>query len=76
MLSREKRATRLGREEGLAVGLEEGLERGRAEGREEGVAIGQERLQLEIARKMVNAGKPFSEISEFTGLTQEQLQSL
>jgi predicted transposase/invertase (TIGR01784 family) len=59
-LSARKRALRLGREEGLA----------------EGLAEGRAKNTLEIARKMKNAGKPFSEISEFTGLTQEQIQSL
>ena len=55
-LAAQKRALRLGREEGLAKGLEEG--------------------KLEIARKMKNAEKPFSEISEFTGLSPEVIDSL
>ena len=51
-LSSQKRAQRLGREEG------------------------REEEKLEIARKMKYAGKQFSEISEFTGLSQEQIQNL
>ena len=59
-LSRENRARRKGRAEGHAEG--------RAEGREE--------ANLEIARKMKNAGKPFSEISEFTGISLEQIEGI
>jgi len=44
----------------------EGLAEGREEGRAEGI--------LEIARKMKNAGRPLSEIAEFTGLPIEILE--
>ena len=43
-----------------------GEEKGRTEGRAEGI--------LEIARKMKNAGRPLSEIAEFTGLPIETLE--
>ena len=46
-------------------GREDGLEKGHKEGREEGI--------LEIARKMKNAGRPISEITEFTGLSPETI---
>jgi predicted transposase/invertase (TIGR01784 family) len=71
-LAAQKRALRLGREEGL----KEGLEEGREEGLEEGLKKGRAENTLEIARKMKYAGMRFSEISEFTGLAQEQIQSL
>ena len=75
-LAAQKRALRLGREEGLAKGLEEGHEKGRKEGRAEGRMEGRSENTLEIARKMKIAEKPFSEISEFTGLSPEVIESL
>ena len=62
--------------EGRAKGREEGHAEGLAEGREEGLAEGLAEKQLEIARKMKNAGRPVSEISEFTGLTPEAVEKL
>jgi len=44
----------------------------RRKGRTEGHA----EKALEIARKMKNAGRPFSEITEFTGLTLEDIEKL
>ena len=54
--------------EGLAEGRTEGL----AEGRTEGLAEG----KLEVARKMKHAGRPLSEIVEFTGLPAETVKNL
>ena len=56
------------REEGLAIGRAEGHTEGRAEGRTEG--------KLDIARKMKNAGRPLSEISEFTGLEIQAIEEI
>ena len=50
-------------------GHAESLQKGRAEGLAEGHAD----KALEIARKMKNAGRPLSEIAEFTGLTIETI---
>ena len=47
----------------------ESLRKGHAEGLAEGHAD----KALEIARKMKNAGRPLSEIAEFTGLTIETI---
>jgi predicted transposase/invertase (TIGR01784 family) len=55
-------AKREGREEGLKEGLKKGHTEGRAES------------MLEIARKMKNAGRPLSEIEEFTGLPPEIIE--
>jgi DNA-binding Lrp family transcriptional regulator len=35
-----------------------------------------EARELEIAQKMKNAGRPFSEIAEFTGLSAETIERL
>jgi predicted transposase/invertase (TIGR01784 family) len=56
--------------------MREGMEKGRAVGHAEGKAEGRTEGKLEIARKMKKAGRPFSEITEFTGLTPEALEKL
>jgi len=57
--------------------LVEAKRRGHAEslqkGRAEGLAEGHADKALEIARKMKNAGRPLSEIAEFTGLPVETI---
>jgi len=42
----------------------------------EGMEKGMEKKTLEIARKMKNAGKPLSEITEFTGLPTETIEQM
>jgi predicted transposase YdaD len=59
--------------EGRAEGLNEGRMEGRAEGRADGRAEGRADEKLEIARKMKAAGRPLSEIAEFTGLATETI---
>jgi predicted transposase/invertase (TIGR01784 family) len=54
----------LAKEEAEEEGLQKGLEKGRAE------------RELEFARKMKNAGRPLSEIVEFTGLSTETIEQL
>lgn len=56
------------REEGLERGLEQGLEKGLEQGRNE------ERLQL--IRKMVSRGMMPDLISDMTGLTIEEIETL
>jgi predicted transposase/invertase (TIGR01784 family) len=58
--------------EGIAKGLEEGLKKGMEEGMEKGRVD----EKLEIARRMKNAGRPLSEIAEFTGLPTETIEQL
>ena len=68
----EERGLKEGREEGRQEGREEGRQEGRAEGLEQGM----EKRTLEIARKMKAAGKPLSEIAEFTGLPAETIERM
>ena len=80
-------AQRMAREAGLAEGKAEGkiegLKEGKIEGKSEGIAegiiigeaSGNERV-LNIARKMKKANKPLTEIIEFTGLSQEEIEKL
>jgi len=51
-----------GRKEGIQQGIQEGIQQGIQEG------------MLEVARKMKAAGRPLSEIEEFTGLSKEQIK--
>jgi predicted transposase/invertase (TIGR01784 family) len=61
---RAQKAEAKAKTEGHAEGHAEGLEKGLAEGK------------LEIARKMKNAGRSFTEIAEFTGLSAETVEKL
>jgi predicted transposase/invertase (TIGR01784 family) len=63
-------------EEAQARGLAKGLAEGHAEGLAEGHAQGHAEAELEIARKMKQAGRPFSEIAEFTGLPPKTIEQL
>jgi predicted transposase YdaD len=62
--------------EGLAEGRTVGLAEGRTEGLAEGRTVGLAEGALKIARKMKKAGRPFSEIAEFTDLTPEAIEKL
>lgn len=55
-------------EEGIEKGLEKGRKEGREEGREEGIEV--------VARRMLEKGKPLTEIAEATGLTLAQIRKL
>ena len=59
---------------------EEGIEQGRSEGFAEGEKIGEERGEaskvLELAAAMKNKGYSTDEISELTGLSEEEIEKL
>ena len=55
---------------------EEGRAEGIVEGRAEGMVEGRAEEKLEIARKMKAAGRPLSEIEEFTGLPLESIERM
>jgi predicted transposase/invertase (TIGR01784 family) len=60
----------------LELDLAKARAKGRAEGMEKGLEKGFAESTLEIARKMKNAGRPFREITEFTGLSTKAIQKL
>jgi predicted transposase/invertase (TIGR01784 family) len=62
-----------GMQQGMEKGMQQGMQQGMEKGRAEGEAIGRNDEKLEIARKMKKAGRPLSEIMEFTGLPAETL---
>ena len=53
-------------------GKEEGKEEGRAEGRAEGMS----QRSLEIARNLLSLGLPVDQITQATGLTEEEIELL
>ena len=63
-----KRATEDGREEGITLGREEGITLGREEG------ILQEKR--DSAKKMLEKNIPVEDISEITGLSEEEINEL
>ncbi|MEM7535231.1 MAG: PD-(D/E)XK nuclease family transposase, partial [Chloroflexota bacterium] len=69
-----------GREEGLEEGHAVGLEEGHAVGLEEGHAVGLEEGQLkkqqEMARQMLTHGEPLDKIMLYSGLSEDEVQSL
>ena len=69
-----------GRAEGLAEGRSEGLAEGRAEGRSEGRAEGRSEGRAEsladVARRMLSKGMSVKDISELTGLAEDQILAM
>lgn len=64
------------REEGILEGIEKGIEQGIEQGIEKGIEQGMEKRNLEIARKMKGKGMPNAEISELTGLSDDEINAL
>ena len=62
-----------GKEEGRAEGKEEGRAEGKEEGRAEGRAEGMSQRSLEIARNLLSLGLPVDQITQATGLTEEEI---
>ena len=60
----------------LYYAKEEGLAEGRKEGREEGLAEGKTEERLEIAKKMLEMGLSVEQITEATGLSEEDVLKL
>lgn len=73
-----------GMEKGMAEGMEKGMEKGMAEGRAEGLVEGQAKgraegernKQIEIARKMKQAGMDAETIARLTGLATDDIDVL
>ena len=65
-----------GKEEGRAEGKEEGRAEGKEEGRAEGRAEGMSQRSQEIARNLLSLGLPVDQITQATGLTEEEIEQL
>ena len=64
------------REEGLEQGLARGLEQGLEQGIEQGLEQGRNEERLQLIRKMVSHGMTPELISDMTGLSLEEIESL
>jgi predicted transposase/invertase (TIGR01784 family) len=69
-------AAKKGREEGLEQGLQEGLQQGLQEGLQEGLEAGERKKAVEMARKMLLAKEPLEKITEYSGLSIEEIKAL
>ncbi|MDR0938250.1 MAG: Rpn family recombination-promoting nuclease/putative transposase [Mediterranea sp.] len=67
---------RRGEARGEAKGEARGEARGRARGRAEGEAIGEEKTLHRIALSMIAGGVPFETISQYTGLSVEEIKNI
>ena len=65
---------KMGLEQGLEQGLKQGRDEGRLEGHREGHRDGLQAARLEMARKMLDKGRPADEILELTGLRLDEIE--
>ena len=65
-----------GLEEGRKEGLKQGLEQGLEQGIEQGIEQGSKNKTLEIAQKMLDSNMKISDISKFTGLSENEIKKL
>ena len=63
---------RIGMEKGMKQGLEQGMEKGM----EKGMEIGEQKKQLEIARRLKSSGLSTEQIIKYTELTAEEIERL
>ncbi|MEM7539300.1 MAG: Rpn family recombination-promoting nuclease/putative transposase [Chloroflexota bacterium] len=71
-----ERFRREGHEDGLAQGLKDGRKEGRQEGLEQGIEQGRRQQQESTAKIMMENGIHIAIVSEATGLTEEEIESL
>ena len=65
-----------GKEEGRAEGMEKGRAEGMEKGRAEGLEKGMNQRSLEIARNLLSLGLPVTQITQATGLTEEEIKQM
>ena len=76
MAEMEQKGLAAGRAEGLEAGRAQGLEAGRAQGLSQGRTAGRAEERNELAKKMLEKKMDIDLISELTGLTKEEIESL
>ena len=69
-------AIETGIKQGIQKGIEKGIEQGIQQGIEQGIEQGMDKKSLEIAKKMKDKGEDYHTISEYTGLSAEQINLL
>ena len=62
--------------EGIQKGMEKGIEKGIAEGMEKGMEKGMAEGVAKVARNLKQKGFSVAEITDATGLTEEQIRGL
>ena len=72
----EKRGRIAGRKTGLAEGRLSGLAEGRESGLAEGRKLGESQSKAQIAARMKSKGMTTEDISEITGLTEDEIAAL
>ena len=68
----EEAAEERGKERGIELGKELGVELGKELGKEQG----SKETKIDIAKNLIKAGLDSNKISEFTGLTVEEIEAL
>ena len=62
--------------EGIAEGMEKGMKQGMEKGMKQGMEKGMKQRSLEIARNLLSLGLPVDQITQATGLTEEEIKQL
>nr|VFJ69210.1 MAG: hypothetical protein BECKDK2373B_GA0170837_12373 [Candidatus Kentron sp. DK] len=71
-----ERGMRKGMREGKIKGREEGMGIGREEGLMEGLQEGERKKAIEMAMTLLDRGMDVSEVSEISGLPEEEIRAL
>ena len=66
----------LGRNEGIALGRNEGIVLGRNEGRNEGITLGEAKVRVEAARRMLVMNFTPEQIAQVTDLSLDEIEAL
>ena len=65
-----------GIEQGKKEGMEQGKKEGMEQGKKEGIEHGKAEEKLSIAKKLKQSGMDIKQISEITGLAEEEIEKL
>ena len=64
------------KDEWARVGLEQGRQEGLEQGIEQGIEIGKKESLIEVAKSMLDASIPISDITKYTGLSVSEIENL
>ena len=63
-------------QQGMEKGMENGMEKGMEKGMKKGMEEGMNQRSLEIARNLLSLGLPVTQITQATGLTEEEIRQM
>ena len=72
----KERGYNAGVEKGIEQGIEQGIEKGIEQGMEQGIEQGSKKMQIDIAKNLIRIGLDNNKISESTGLSIKEIESL